>query len=377
MQAVFRALQTRKWGGVLFRSFFNPPPEETVNEQPALLFPFHLHERDRNDEGRYFLVEYNTTGRFLRITIEDAGASRLQLKHIRHRVVDQAVISSYLPDVYLTAEQIHQGIIRECMNNRDEYREIPEHQPDLFDHLRRGGLPELEALHFRWPTDDIQMLLLEKRENTEAPNDSLQILMKEIQLLEDPYVLSCLARGGTVEMTSGDFSVYFDISRFGACLNVSFDTPRSVPALDLYLNSMPILARAVRLRENSLKGVRLFLIHHITAEVLALIKSFADAGCSSLTTFFVKYAGIVPETYLETLLSLPAQTFRFFSLQKLESRLRLAGRYSFSRQFGPLAGLDEIGEALVDEAPDFLGAMRLASGHIFLRDTVKARSRGE
>ncbi len=91
----------------------------------------------------------------------------------------------------------------------------------------------------------------------------------------------------------------------------------------------------------------------------------------------MKYAGIVPESYLETLLSLPPETFSFFCLQKLESRDRLAGRYSFSRQFGPLSGLEEIDAAIFNESCDFLQAMRSSTGHIFLKEAVKAQKRGE
>jgi hypothetical protein len=373
MQVIFRTLQTDIWGGVLFPSFFSLPHGDEGHEPPALLFPFHLHERRNDVGGHYFLVEYNPAGRFLRITLEDAAASRLQLKHIRHRVVDQTVLPSCLPDVYLIAEQLHQGILRECMNSRNEYREIPAHQHDLFHHLRISGLSNLQTLHFFWPTDDIQMLLLEKQDSPDGLSDSLRMLVKEIQLLEDPQVLSCLVQGRVVEMISGEFHVFFDMSRYGACLNISFDVPRTFLTLDDYLNRMPVLRQSAAGRPGAWNGVRLFMVHHMTAEVIGLLKAFAAAGCSTLTTFFVKYAGVVPETYLETLMSLPPETFSFYGLQKFESRKRLAGRYAFSRQFAPLSGLERIDEAMLDGDWDFFGAMRLAAGHVFLKEIDKAR----
>jgi hypothetical protein len=374
MQVIFRTLQTEKWGGMLFPDFFGVTQDNAGEASPALLFPFHLQEKE-GESGHYFLVEYSKPGRFLRITIEDALTSRLQLKHIPHRIVDQFVRYSYLPDVYLIAEQIHQGILHECTNNRSEYNVIPSHQSDLFDHLLRGGLPDLQALHFSWPTDDIQMLLIEQREAPDALSESLAMLVKEVQLLEDPQVLACLARGNIVEMISGSFHVFFDISRFGACLNVSFDKHRTVLTLIDYLAKMPALSQAAGQRRGAMRGIRLFLIHHITAEVISLIRAFEEAGCDTLTTFFVKYAGIVPETYLETLMSLAPEIFRFYSLQKTESRQKLAGLYTFSRQFTSLSGLKEIDEAIFMEGWDFLGAMRLASGHIFLKELQLARQK--
>ena len=376
MQTVFRALQTQRWGGVLFPDFFGVDKSGADETPPALLFPFHLREEEA-ETGRYFLVEYGRAGRFLRITIEDAGSSRLQLRHIPHRVADLTPRRSCLADVHLVAEQIHQGILRECVNYRSEFTEIPEHQRDLFNHLQKGGLPDLQALHFVWPTDEIQMLLIEKRDAADGLSRSLRILFKEIQLLDDPIVLSRLARGHVVEMVDGQFHVYFDVSRYGACLNVSFDERRSVFTLEQYLDRMPTLAASVEARRGSLKGVRLFLIHHTTSEVIGLIKAFQEAGCEALTTFFVKYGGIVPDAYLETILSLPPDFFRFYGLQRIESRYHLSGKFAFSRQFSPLTGLEEIDEAVFLNGADFLGAMRLAAGHLFLKEVMLARRNGE
>jgi len=379
MQVIFRSLQTEKWGGIIFPQFYGLNRENAGNDPPALLFPFHLHDQEEKS-GNYFLVEYSRPGRFLRITIEDAASSRLQLKHIPHRVVDQLVRRSYFSDIYPTAEKIHQGLLRECMNHRIEYNESPIRLHDFFAHLRREGLPHLQNLHFSWPTDDRQMLFLEKSNDHNDTTESLDILVKEIQLLEDPLALHLLAAGNVLELVSGSFHLYFDVSRYGACLNVSFDEFRSVLTLDNYLVQMPVLSRSLRQHQDALSHVRLFLIHHNTAEVIGLLKAFAEAGCETLTTFFVRYSGIVPEAYLETLMSLPPEVFRFYSLQKIESRQKLAGLYNFSRQFTPLpelAKLAKIDDALLREELDFLGSMRLASGHIFLGEIELARRKGQ
>jgi hypothetical protein len=373
MQMIFRTLQTERWGGILFPLFFRPSGPAAEEDQPALLFPFH-HQDQNGEKGHFFLLEHNRPGRFLRITVEDAESSRLQLRHIPHRVVDQKPLHSYLPDIHRIAEQIHQGLLRECMNERAEYTEIPAHQRGLFDHLQRSGLEHLQSLRFTWPTDDTQMLLIER---SDSPSDSLAMLIKEIQLLEDPLVLGCLARGDLVEMISGPFRIFFDLSRYGASLNVSFDERRTVFSLEDYLAKMPVLTKALAGKGEALKGVRLFLIHHVTSEVIGLIGAFKKSGCSTLTTFFVKYGGIIPDAYLETLMSLPPEVFRFYSLQKVESRRHLSGTFSFSRLFSPLVGLQEVDKTLFNGGMGFLGAMRLAAGHLFLREVLIAREKGE
>jgi len=376
MQVIFRALQTEKWGGILFPEFYGLSRENDANYPPALLFPFHLHDRE-GKSGNYFLIEYSGPGRFLRITIEDAASSRLQLKRIPHRVVDQLVRPFYFADIYPTAEKIHQGMLREAMNNRSEYQDDMTRLPDFFAHLQREGLPHLQKLHFSWPTDDRQMLFLENIMASDVATESLNMLVKEIQLLDDPRVLSLLAQGNVVEMISGVFHVYFDVSRYGACLNVSFDDFRTVLTMEDYLARMPALLYASEKYREALRPVRIFLIHHITAEVIGLLKAFAEAGCKTLSTFFVRYAGVVPETYLETLMSVSREAFQFYSLQKMESRQKLSGFYQLSRQFTPLAEMEDINKAVLAEDLDFLGAMRLASGHLFLKEVALARQKKE
>ncbi|MBP7765036.1 MAG: hypothetical protein KA113_07610 [Syntrophaceae bacterium] len=367
LQMIFRALQTERWGGALFPAYFGLQPSEA----PALLFPFHLHDA-ADPGGHYYLVEHSRTGRFLRITIEDAAHSRLQLKHIAHRVVDQPPRRSFFTDIFATAEKIHQGILHDALNHRAEHVETAAQLPDFFAYLKQTGLPRVQQIRFTWPTDDRQMIFLEKSDAA-ALSESLGMLVKEIQLLEDPAVLQMLAQGQTVEMISGAFHIYCDVSRWGACLNVSFDEIREKQDLADYLAPMKALEAALARRPRALAGVSLFVIHHATAEVLGLLKAFADAGCETLATFFVQYAGIVPDAYLETLMSLPPETFRFYGLQKMESRLKLGGAYLLSRHFTPLDDGSTVDQALADEAPDFLGAMRLAAGHFFLKETASAR----
>jgi hypothetical protein len=376
MQAIFRTLQTERWGGLLFPEPFGGEAQPEAPAPIALLFPFRQQEGER-DSGHYFLLEHNRGGRFLRITLEDSASPRLQLKHIRHQVVDQRARTSYLANVWLIAEQIHQGMLRECMNGRNEYRLITAHQRDLFEHLKACGLDRLDQIHFLWPTDDMQMRLIENPDSRDSQTESFRMLLREIQLLEDPLVLSRLAQGDTIEVTAGRFRVFVDLSRYGACLNFSFDEPRRVLRLEDYLAEMPALSAAAEGRQGGLSGVRVFLIHHTTAEVIGLIEALRKSGCPSVTTFFVKYAGIVPEEYLETLMSLPQERFHFYGLQKLESRQALSSRYLFSRLFETPAELADLEREIFASGADFLAAMRLAAGHLFLAEAARARKRGE
>jgi hypothetical protein len=365
MHLVFSALQTSRWGGLLFPQFFGMTKKEENNAPLALLFPFHLLSDDE-ENGYFVLLEYSEKGRFLRITIEDAGVSRLQLKHIPHRVVDNLEQQRYLNDIRGIARQIHQGILRECQNYRAEYKEIPEQQSVLFEHLQQGGLSELITIIFRWPPDIVHMVLGKK-------NESLSILSKMLLLLEDPDVLALLADENVVKMIEGPYHLFFDISRQGACLNISFNERRALFDLNYYLDQMPFLLDSTQIDKSPLQNVRLFLIHHITSEVLGLIKAFEEVGCSFIKTFFVKYGGIVPDDFLETLLSLPEDTFSFYGLQKIESRESIKGSYMLSRQYSSIENSKKIDQILQKEGYDFLESMRLAAGYLFFQEALKCR----
>ena len=369
LRLVFNAIQTARWGGVLFPEFFHGKKAEQRDAAcPALLFPFHLYSGEENDY--YFLLEYNRAGHFIRITIEKATESRLQLKHIRHRVVDNLGHKIYLPDIQLIADRVRQGIVRECHNFRAEYKENAEECPDLFGYLRRLGLTDLSLMLFKWP-QDLQEILLENK--TEADG----FLAKIFLLLEDPEVIRVLAHRKLLEMRSGSFRSFWDVSRHDRCLNISLKERRAHLDLKAFLDDMPSLNAAVRAAKSPLRDVRLFLIHHITAEVLGLIRAFQVLGCPLINTLFVKYSGLVPDVYLETLLSLPESLFRFYGLQKVSSNQSLKERYVMSREYSHVKELDTLDSILRDEDYDFLGAMRLAAGHLFFLEAMACRITGE
>ncbi|MBN1663252.1 MAG: hypothetical protein JW943_06600 [Deltaproteobacteria bacterium] len=375
LNTVFNAIQTPRWGGILFPEYFdrkNNPDEEAV---PALVFPFNL-LRKEDKADYYILAERSQTGHFLRITVEDANESRLQLKHISHRVVDNLDSSFHIAQRNTIAQQIHQGILRECMNSGTEYKESPDRQFTLFEHLKKEGLPDLSLIHFRWPSSDFRFFLpVKTAEPLSSINDAVSILNKIMLCLGDRDVLNHLARKDLIEMRAGDRDIFFDISRRGACLNICFDAKRPRPVLHNYLNSMPRLEEEIS-REGSmkLKGVRLFLIHHITSEVLGLIEAYRSLGCEAVTTLFVKYAGVVPDDYLEALFTMPDDRFRFYSLQKIELRDSLQGAYSLSNQYSDSTGLAAIDDYLLTEKPDFFTAMRFVAGHLFFREAVLHRN---
>jgi hypothetical protein len=140
---------------------------------------------------------------------------------------------------------------------------------------------------------------------------------------------------------------------------------------------MPFLKERCLERRDALKDVRLFLIHHITSEVLGLIEAYRQLGCEAVTTFFVKYAGIVPDDYLEALLSLPDDRFRSYSLRKFDERDSIRGAYMLSRQHSDVTSLESIESYMMESHLDYLEAMRFAGGHLFFKEALLCHREGK
>lgn len=374
LRLVFDIIQSPRWGGLLFPSAF--PVRDGLEtgaaqpDLPALLFPFHI--RPQSPEEDYFLlVEHDPEGKFLRITVENAEGSRLYLKRIPHRVVKDLEHRYSIQDIGKVAEQIFQGIHRECQNQQDEYTEIPGRQPVLFERLIDAGLTEVDHIKFRWPLEDSGLLVFDRE------NKIVRLLSKVLFLFEDRKIMEALAGGRLLEMFSGEHRVFLDVSRGGACLNISIFEPREAVTLDEHLEKLPCLSSFVNGMSADLRDVRVVLIHHITSQILGLIKALDRLECAFLQILFIKYKGVVPDKYQEALFTLPDTRFRYHALQKVETRDSVEGCYILSKHYSPPDGLEAVEKALLRNGLDYFGAMRMVAAHLFFGEAFIAKSCGQ
>lgn len=370
LRLVFDAIQSARWGGLLFPSSFGIQGAEqsgaVPRDPPALLFPFHIKPRT-TDEEYYLLVEHDLEGKFLRITIESAEESRLFLKRIPHRVVKDLDDRFSLQDAGKFAEQIFQGMHRECLNQQDEYAEIPGRQPALFERLINAGLRDIVHIKFRWPSEDSGLLLFDHDKKI------VGLLSKILLLFEDQHIVDVLSGGCLLEMLSGEHRVFLDISRGGACLNISLFEQREAVTIDEHLEKLPVLSALVNGAAPAFKDVRVVLIHHITSQILGLIKAFDRLDCAFLQILFIKYKGVVPDRHLESLFTLPEDRFRYHALQRVETRDSVEGCYILSKQYSPSDDLGLLERELLGRGMDYFQAMRMVAGHLFFREAFAAR----
>ncbi|MCF8130919.1 MAG: hypothetical protein K9N10_20600 [Deltaproteobacteria bacterium] len=373
LRLVFDAVQTPGWGGLLFPGAFEVEKDPACNpdehENPAMLFPFHT--VCEGAHSYFILLEYDREGRFLRLTIEDGTESRLFLKRIPHRVVNEIGRHHYRQDIAVMAEQIFTGVHRECQNQHNEYIEIPGRQAALFELLIASGLSNITGAVFRWTQEISEKLLLDQ--------DSVFVLLlsKILMLLEDEGLVKTLSAGNTLEMVDQGDRVYMDLSRKGAMLNISIGEPRKQPNMQAHLKRMPNLLKSQKGTDQGIfQNYRILLIHHATSEVLGFVKALDNSGCGFLTTLFIRYQGVVPGFHLEDMLSMPDQRFLFFALQRVELRDSVDGAYILSHQYSSLEGLGRLDRALRTLRGNYLDSMRLSAGHLFFREAFAAENEG-
>ena len=355
IERVFHSIQSARWKALLF-------PDTNGTPSIALMFPFHLYGK-----GDFFiLAEFERSGKFLRLTVENASLSRLQLKHVPHRTVDNLDRYHLIPDLTQTARQIYQGIQKEALLGKLECKVTLEDHPVLFHAIGTAGLDRLDTIIFHWPFAGVATLTSEGITDGAADTDVFRLTSKELLILQDFDVLQRLHRGAVIELQDGAWRVFFELSRRKSCLHVCWNERRSYAEPDDYLARMPSLKEAAATRAGAVPALHLVLIHHITAEILGLIGACRLVGFSIIDTFFVQYSGVVPDDYMETVLSLPEEQYRFYALQRLETADSVRGGFRLSRHYSSIDTMQSLDEHLAASDLTYMDAMRLAAGHVFL-----------
>jgi hypothetical protein len=287
------------------------PADETVAPS-ALLADFTHAQTD--PESHRFLMEFARSGHdrrrgLLRITIEDPRGRHLDLSSIPYLEIENFEDRTFIAGSTRIAQTWADLLRREAERGRHslvEHRNSHEH---LFAQLELGGLGHIESVAIRWGDASLPFIL-------EGDRAVLHRRLKRVLLaLEDGNVRALLTRREVVRVDAEGDSVFLDVSHLGRVLNLSLGERRAHADIESFLRRMPVLESVVtRQGDAPLAGVHVFLVHHITAEVLGLIAALRRLGCSDLTGLFVAYAGEAPASYLDALLNVPSDEFRGMAL---------------------------------------------------------------
>jgi hypothetical protein len=361
LRAVFGTLQQERWRRCLL-------PEDAATPTRALVFGFSV----RDDFEYRFVLDRVPSGEgrrfFLRIAVENPRGRRLDLASVPHAVVDDLDAREYIAGSTRIAQTLRDLVQREADRGRRVHQERRQPRSFIFGQLEKGGLGHLTSLHLTWSERFSGWLTGVEPARLDG------VLKKVLLLMEDQTARRELGAGRTIELADGDVQVFVDLSQQRRVLNVAFDQPRRRARLDAYLARMPALAAVVRRRaaERPLAGLSVLLIHHITSEVLGMVAALRALGCKDLTVLFVRYAGEIPNDYLEALLDLDRQT-RCFALQHVADPGAVEGHFVLSHQFSPLAGLEVVEERLRSRPARYLDAMVALAVALVARQLERSR----
>lgn len=368
LRSVFGTFQRPIWGSIIHPEYYKNNHETSR----ALLFPFH-HHSENEDIDYVFLLERveqkkGSEDYFFRLTVEnykdfkyeDGNHSFIEVDDLKNRV--------YIEGSSKLADSISEKIQISSKKGHFQYIEDNTIQSHIFEQLSNTGIGKIEQVSFIWDAKFSKFI-----QNAER-NIRISSIKKLFLTFEDSVVTSLLKKGEVVRVKIGGFYTYVYMTRLSKVLNISVNIQKKSLNLEHYLKRMPYLEMVANKVEKSLDftGIKIFLIHHITSEILALIEVFRRLNSDELNVMFVKYGGVVPSAYLDVLLEIPTETFFSTGLVKSTTEMKkdyytLSMSYSNVKQHGKLA------QYLEENKLPFYDAMKFLSCYFFLLYCEKAR----
>lgn len=309
-------------------------------------------------------------GGALRLTLEDPSAMRLDLDALAHIELPDPAERTFIAGTTRIAHTWADALRREAERGARRHEERRRPHTHLFDQLDKAGLGELEQVELHWD-DAFAAVLFES-----SPDRTNHLLKRALLALEDRTVRRLLAQGRRIRVESDGHSVYLDVSRLGRALHLALGCPRSRVELARFLERMPGTSAVAERSDRPLADVSVFLVHHMTGEVLGLIEALRRLGCRDLVCLFVVYGDEAPSSYLDALLELPAHEFCALGLVSVPAEGHVEGAYRLSNQYSRYADAADVDRALARGRARYFEAMSTVAVAAFARQVDRAREAG-
>lgn len=320
------------------------------------------------------VVARGETGRgSFRITIEGCAGRRLDLTSIPHVRIEDVEERHFIAGSTRIAQTWTEALRREAERGRRSFFEQRDPHSHLFKQLDQAGLRSLQKVSIQW-AESVLPFLLESE-----PGEISELLKRVLLALEDRGVRRLLEAREVVRVDGGAVPVYLDVAQLGRVLELSLGQRRTRADVDAFLARMPGLA-AITARDAGsppLAGVRVFLVHHMTGEIVGTIAALRALGCTDLACLFITYAGEPPASYLDAVLDLPSDEFRSLALVNVPTPGHIEGHYRLSTQYSRLDEAEAIARALHGRDDRYLDAMRAAAVVPFLAQLARAEAAGD
>lgn len=309
----------------------------------------------------------------LRFTVEGATGRRLALESLPHEWIGDIEERKFIAGSTRISQTWTEALRREAERGRRSFFEQRDPHSHLFRQLDQAGLTALHRVSLQWDDGALPTLL------ESAPGDISEMLKRVLLALEDRSVRRLLAEREVLQIDTGTLPVFLDLTQLGRVLAISLGRRRERADCDAFLQRMPSLQAIVAGDGGSLplRDVPVFLVHHMTAEVVGLIAALRALGCRDLCCLFITYAGEPPASYLDAILDLPADEFRALALVNVPVRGRVGGHYRLSQHYSQLDEFDAITAAMAGREERYLDAMRAAAVVPFLAQLARAEAAGQ
>lgn len=369
LRALLGSLQRQRYRDALFHA-----AGDRGGTSRALVAEF---ADDAAAAGQRFVLEHlparHQGGRgSLRITIEHQHHRRLDLGSLPHLSIADVADRHFIAGSTRIAETWTEAMRREAARGRRSFVEQRVPHSHLFHQLDQAGLGSIQRVALQWAETALPFLL-----ENEPPVTS-DLLKRVLLALEDGNVRRLLGEREAVRVDAGDVPVFLDKTQLGRVLAISLGQRRERADADAFLQRMPRLLAAIAAPATTapLRDVSVFLVHHMTAEVVGLIAALRALGCRDLVCLFVTYAGEPPASYLDAVLDLPTEEFTALALDNVPHRGSVEGSYRLSPHYSQLPMAETIAAALQAGAGSFLAAMRTAATAPFLAQLARTAAAG-
>jgi hypothetical protein len=369
LRSVFGTFQRPVWASLVHPEFYGGDSRDTPSK--ALIFPFH-HVSENDAIDYQFILERvenkKEPGEFIiRLTVEDFREATLQLKNVPHVIVNDLKTRVFIAGSTKMAESLSEKIQTSCKKGSFHFSEENLVEGHVFEQLSKTGLGNIEQINFYWDGEFANRFL------SQAKEDRISIIKRLFLSLEDNVINRILKEGETVSIRLGKNRISIYLTRLSRVLNFSINISRTTPVLSEYLRRMPEVEKIAKLEYSNLdfSNIRIFFIHHITSEVLAMIEAYRQLKVEEQNIMFVKYGGLVPSAYLESLLEIPDANFFTASLMRVQSG-RGKEYFTISRAYSDFKDSAHLAIELEKRKLNFFEAMKLLSGHFFLKFCKRA-----
>ncbi len=353
LRTIFGTFQRPNWAKFIHPEFFGEDNKTFSNQSLVFQFEnlFFILNRFENQRqvGKFFLR--------LKITKDNPFESLKETDGFH--LVNDIQNRKYIAGTSKLAESISEKILTSVQKNLSSYIEEKTSYNLLFSSLEKTFLNDIEQICFHFSasfTENIQKL---------SKFEQVQVYKKIFLTFEDKSIADEILNEKLFEIeTHKNIRVFLYTSRKNKFLNLSFGEIKKSISLENYLDKMQIL-NSILEKNLDFQDISVFLIHHITSEILAVIELIRNLKPVSLDMMFVKYAGKIPDAYLDSLFNINDENFFMAGLARHTTEDNKE-YFSLAKYYSDLTVHEKFAQDLDSKKLKFFDAMKSISIYFFL-----------